>query len=330
LNGRKERPGRTIETLLRQQTASGLDAMMCALINGIQWRLGNHVCTPHELDAYLSACEPISREQFDQVQGMPEVARVGNYLEWRSPVQTGFPENQTARARVFLSEMEFRAPTVIFLHALMSANDLGYRRIAARLNRRGWNAAMMHLPYHYSRVPRGHFNGALALTSNLPQNAETLRQAVTEVRQLMDYFRRNGCPDFGLIGTSYGGWVGALVSFLEREFRFVTLLQPIADIEHAIWESPASSMIRRALVAAGIERGATRRHAHLTSPLDGRPACEGKRVLIVGGTYDAITPPAALQRLAGAWPDSRFTLVEQGHFGYAAMREALRRIDDLL
>jgi pimeloyl-ACP methyl ester carboxylesterase len=327
LNGRT---GRKIGTLLRGQIASGLDAMMCALINGIQWRLGHQVCTPHELDIYLSACERISRDQFYQVQEMPDVARVGDHLEWRSPVPTEFPANQTARARIFLSEKGFRAPTVILLHALMSANDRGYRRIAARLNRRGWNAALMHLPYHYSRVPRGYSNGALALTSNLPQNAETLRQGVTEVRQLMEYFRRKGCPDFGMIGTSYGGWVGALVSFLEREFRFIALLQPIADIEHAIWESPASSMIRRALVTAGIERGVTRRHAHLTSPLDGRPACEGKCVLIVGGRYDTITPPAVLQRLAGVWPGSQFRLVEQGHFGYAAMREALRWIDDLL
>ena len=324
------RAGSKIEAFLRMQTAIGLDTIVCALINGIQWRMGHHVCTPQELDLYFSACEPISRDQFYQVQRMPDAERVGDYLEWRSPVQTEFPENQTARARIFLSEKGFRAPTVILLHALMSANDLGYRRIAAQLNRRGWNAALMHLPYHYSRVPRGYSNGALALTSNLPQNAETLRQAVTEVRQLMEYFRSNGCPDFGMIGTSYGGWVGALVSFLEREFRFVMLLQPIADIEHAIWESPASSMIRKALVTAGIEKGVTRRHAHLTSPLDGRPACEGKRVLIIGGTYDTITPPAVLQRLAGVWPDSEFTLVEQGHFGYAAMREALRRIDLLL
>ena len=108
-----------------------------------------------------------------------------------------------------------------------------------------------------------------------------------EVRQLMQYLRRNGCPDFGIIGTSYGGWVGALVTFLEREFRFVALLQPIADIEHAIWESPASSMIRKTLLSAGIQRGVTRRHAHLTSPLDGQPVCEGKRVLIIGGTYDS-------------------------------------------
>jgi hypothetical protein len=140
--------GRKIGTLLRRQTASGLDAVMCAMINGIQWRMGHQVCTPHELDLYFSACEPISRDQFYQVQEMPDVERVGDYLEWRSPVQTEFPENQTARARVFLCEKGFRAPTVILLHALMSANDLGYRRIAERLNSHGWNAALIHLPYH--------------------------------------------------------------------------------------------------------------------------------------------------------------------------------------
>jgi pimeloyl-ACP methyl ester carboxylesterase len=322
--------GIKVGALFRRQTAAGLDAMMCALINGIQWRLRSYVCTPEELDAYLSACEPVARDLFYQTQGMPDVVRVGNYLEWRSPVQTAFPENQTARARIFLSEWGFRAPTVIFLHAWMSACDVGYCRIAARLNRRGWNAALMHLPFHYSRVPRSHFNGAMALTANLPQNAETLRQAVMEVRQLMEYLRGNGCPDFGMIGTSYGGWVGALVSFLESEFRFVTLLQPIVDIEHAIWKSPASSVIRQILLAAGIQPGVSRRHAHLTSPLDGRPLCEGKRVLIVGGTYDTITPPSVLKRLAQVWPESRLTLVEQGHFGYAAMREALRGIDDQL
>lgn len=324
------RTGVTIGTLLRMQTASGLDAVMCALINGIQWGLRNHVCTPEELDSYLSACEPVSRDLFYKIQQTPDLKRVGSYLEWRSPVETLFPENQTARARIFLTVRGYRAPTVIFLHALMSAHDVGYCRIAAQLNRRGWNAVLMHLPYHYSRVPRGYFNGALALTSNLPRNAETLRQAVTEVRQLLEFLRANGCPDFGMIGTSYGGWVGALVSFLEREFRFVTLLQPIADVEHAIWESPAASMIRKTLLAARIHPGVSRRHAHLTSPLDGRPACEGKRVLIIGGSYDTIAPPSVLRRLAKVWPESQFALVEQGHFGYAAMREAIRRIEHVL
>jgi hypothetical protein len=47
-----------------------------------------------------------------------------------------------------------------------------------------------------------------------------------------------------MIATSYGGWIGALLSLVEADFDFITLLQPIADIEQAIWESPADSSIR--------------------------------------------------------------------------------------
>ncbi len=102
--------------MFRTQTAAGLDAAMCALINGMQWSLRSRVCTPEELDVYLSACEAVPRELFYQVQSKPDVVRVGNYVQWRSPVQSPFPENQTARARVFLGAQGFSAPTVIFLH----------------------------------------------------------------------------------------------------------------------------------------------------------------------------------------------------------------------
>jgi pimeloyl-ACP methyl ester carboxylesterase len=166
-------------------------------------------------------------------------------------------------------------------------------------------------------------NGALALTADLPRNAETLRQAVVEVRQLLAWFRAQGCPEFGLIGTSYGGWIGALVSFLEADFRFITLLQPVTDVEHILWQSPAGSAVRRTLIQAGIKPGATGRHAHLTSPLHGRPLVPPDRVLIIGGAYDRITPPGVLQELVHRWRRVRHAEVNQGHFGYTAMAKAL-------
>src|SRR4029077_11935572 len=127
-----------------------------------------------------------------------------------------------AQARLFLSAPGgWSAPTGIFLHALMSASDLGYRETARRFNQNGWNAIFPHLPFHYSRVQGGHFNGVLALTANLPRHAETLRQAVKEMRRVTGYWRDLGCRRFGIIGTSYGGWIGALLSFVEGDFEFI-------------------------------------------------------------------------------------------------------------
>ncbi len=118
----------------------------------------------------------------------------------------------------------------------------------------GWNACFVHLPYHFSRVPAGYWNGELAITPDLIRNAEGLRQSVIELRQLIDALRANGCREFGVLATSYGGWIGSLLTLVESDFRFVALMSPIVNVEHAIWQSPAARRIRRELVQARIER----------------------------------------------------------------------------
>lgn len=132
------------------------------------------------------------------------------------------------------------------------------------------------------------------------------------------------------MGTSYGGWTASLLSFVEPEFRFITLIQPIVDTEHAIWDNPVSVSIRRILTMEGIERGASLRHSHLSSPLHGRPHASAERVLIVGGAYDTVTPSTGLRLLSDAWTGSQFIEVRQGHFGHAALREVKRRLEPIL
>ena len=301
------------------------DALVCALLRVFQTRLPANACTSEQLEAYLKSCDPLCRETFFLVEAIPAIQSRDGFLCWPTPVPSPYLENNHVWAKAFWSGggEPARAPTVIFLHALMSTGDFGYHRIAARFNAAGWNAVLIQLPYHGRRRPRGLPNGALAFTADLPRNGETLRQAVVEVRQLMAWLKAQGCPEFGLIGTSYGGWVGALVSFLEADFRFVTLLQPVTDIEHILWHSPAGAALRPLLARAGIEPGATCRHAHLTSPLHGRPLAPLERVVIVGGAYDRITPPLVLQKLVQRWDGVRYAEVRQGHFGYAAMGKAL-------
>jgi pimeloyl-ACP methyl ester carboxylesterase len=316
--------------MIRKLNAQLIDAATCLLMNSAQWMSRNDVCTRGELEDYLAQGEKHTREEFFAVPPMAGLEFNRSLLRWQSPIRSGFKENDIAGARLFLSRAGWSAPTLFFLHALMSAHDFGYCRIAHRLNRAGWNAVLVHLPFHYSRVPHGSANGLRALTSNLPRNGETIRQAVKEVRQLLALFRARGCAEFGLIGTSFGGWIGALLSFLERDFSFLALLQPIVDVENAIWESPASKVIRSQLNKASIPPGITRRHAHLTSPKDGRPLCDPRRILLIGGTYDKIVPMTILKNLQNAWSGPRLIEVKQGHFGYSAMGVALREFEKWL
>jgi len=214
------------------------------------------------------------------------------------------------------------------LHALMSASHIGYRRYAARFNELGWNACFVHLPYHYSRVPRGYWNGELAITADLIRNAEGLRQGVIEVRQLMATLRERGCEEFGVLGTSYGGWIGALLAMVERDFRFVALMAPIVNIEHAIWESPAARFMRRELHRANIEPSLVARHFHLSSPMHNQPLCDADRVLFVSGEFDLIARPEHVEEVHGKWRGSELLRVPQGHFGYRMLRETVARLTE--
>jgi pimeloyl-ACP methyl ester carboxylesterase len=308
--------------------ASGVDLLMCASINLLQSRHRLHARSRDEMARYVAACEKLTAENFYAVPNGAEIAsaigdRPGPTITWRSPISTNFPANNVARADFFPCPRGWSAPTVLMLHALMSASHIGYRRCAARLNELGWNACFVHLPYHYSRVPRGYWNGELAITADLIRNAEGLRQGVIEVRQLMGALRKHGCQEFGVLGTSYGGWIGALLAMVERDFRFVALMAPIVNVEHAIWESPAARFMRRELRRASIEPSLVARHYHLSSPMYNQPLCDADRVLFVAGEFDLISRPADVEKIQQQWHGSELLRVPQGHFGYRMLRETI-------
>jgi len=315
----------------RRFAANGIDTLMCASLNLLQSRHPLHAGSREEMEHYVAACEKLTVENFYAVPNDAEIAapidaKPGATITWPSPINTNFPANNTARADLFPCARGWRAPTVLMFHALMSASHIGYRRYAARFNELGWNACFVHLPYHYSRVPRGYWNGELAITADLIRNAEGLRQGVIEARQLMATLRERGCEEFGLLGTSYGGWIGALVAMVERDFRFVALMAPIVNVEHAIWGSPAARFMRRELRRANIDPFLVARHFHLSSPIHNQPLCDAGRVLFVSGEFDLIARPEDVEEVHGKWRGSELMRVPQGHFGYRMLRETIARL----
>ena len=300
-------------------------------MNFLQSRHRLHARSRDEMERYVAECEKLTAHDFYAAPRDGEIASAigdayGATVRWRSPIDTKFPANNIARTDFFPCACGWSAPTVLMLHALMSASHVGYRRWAAHFNELGWNACFVHLPYHYSRVPRGYWNGELAITADLIRNAEGLRQGVIEVRQLMVALRERGGGEFGILGTSYGGWIGALLAMVERDFRFVALMAPIVNVEHAIWESPASAFMRRELRRAKIEPSLVARHFHLSSPMHNEPLGSAERVLFVSGDFDLIARPADIEEIQQKWRGSELLHVRQGHFGYRMLRETIAHL----
>ena len=168
--------------------------------------------------------------------------------------------------------------------------------------------------------------GELAITADLIRNAEGLRQGVIEVRQLIAALRARGCRDFGVLGTSYGGWIGALLAMVEKDFRFVALMAPIVNVGHAIWANRASVFMRRELRRANLDPALVARHFHLSSPLHNEPLCSADRVLFVAGEFDLVARLSDIEAIHEKWRGSELLRVPQGHFGYRMMRDTIARL----
>ncbi|MEY3479326.1 MAG: hypothetical protein RIQ71_101 [Verrucomicrobiota bacterium] len=315
---------------LRRNWARVTDASTCALLGLAQWRHRAQASGRSELEAYLATCEATTREEFYSAPPLVPIAESAGSIAWKTPHVSGLEANDRASAWLQTCDRGWTAPTVLILHALMSVNDIGYRRLASKFNDLGWNAAFLHLPFHYERRPRGYLNGELAITANLARNSEGLRQGVSEARQLMAWLRNKGCREFGVYGTSYGAWTGALLASLEHDISFIALLQPITDVDHAIWQSPASATMRRALRRNGIDSALTRRHEHLSSPLKGKTSTPPERIVMATGAWDRIAPPDRVEALAAAWNGAKVITSAQGHFGYIAARDMFTAVRTII
>ncbi len=322
----------TISNARLQRLASGtIDSLICGSLNLLHTRHRLKGRGREEMVRYVAECERLAPQEYYAAPYEPNLAKtlVNGHatMAWNSPIRTHFAANNIAHAEFFQSRRGgIRAPTVLLLHALMSTSRTGHRRCAERFNELGWNACFLHLPYHFSRVPRGYWNGELAITADLIRNAEGLRQGVIEARQLMATLRERGCEEFGVLGTSYGGWIGALLAMVERDFRFVALMAPIVNVEHAIWKSPAARFMRRELRRANIDPSLVARHFHLSSPLHTQPLCDPACVLFVTGEFDSIAPPGEIEAIQQKWRGSELLRVQQGHFGHRMMPETIARL----
>jgi hypothetical protein len=311
---------------MRRFLAALTDHAMCAMMD---WRQRRHRLAPGFRDewlGYVAEHQGAARPDHFAAPAL-DTAEVNGALVWNSPVSSGHAENHRCRALLFPCAAGWSAPTVLMLHALMSASDRGYRGWARQFNARGWNAAFIHLPYHYTRTPRGHWNGELAITADAIRTCEGLRAGAAECRQLMAWLRARGCREFGLWACSYGGWIGGLLASVESDFRFAALIEPIVDVHHAIWKSPAGRSVRRGLKKAGVSETDLASHFPLMAPNHSAPAFSNERVIFAAGAYDHIARLAEIRALSEKWSGSELLVEPQGHFGYRLMRAVWRELE---
>lgn len=247
-----------------------------------------------------------------------------------SPLRSGHPENDRCWLDFHLVKPIDQAPVFVILHGWRSVSVKGYHRMCRLLNERGINAIITHLPYHFSRRPKNSFNGELAISADLVRSGEGLRHGVLEMRWLCRELKKLGAPAFGLWGTSYGGWIGAMTAVVEPELDALLMLEPPVEIEKIFWDIPLFEKLTSHLRKGGISREPIQHLFDLVTPHKHVPLLRPERIVILGSLYDHIATPQSLQLLRRSWRGPHLEIFPYAHISYKLHLAAFELFEEKL
>lgn len=173
----------------------------------------------------------------------------------------------------------------------------------------GFDVVAPVLPLHGPRALGP--SGAGILGANVVRTAETLAQAVWDVRATVNEVVTMGAANISVMGISLGGLVAGLWGAIEPRLTALVAVSPAASLGALLWEHATPTERRRAqqrgMDAAWCEAALWR-----VSPLAYPLACGGGRALVISGDADAITPACHAKRLADHW-GAHYVPVLGGH-----------------
>lgn len=243
---------------------------------------------------------------------------------WR---YAAYRENAVAHARHFRARGTPR-PVILCIHGWGGGNFRLERLafVVPYLLRIGLDVALVQLPFHGARAPRGLGSGAKFPGPNVVRTNEAFGHAIRDLRALVAWLHGRGAPAVGAIGMSLGGYTTALLASAEPRLAFAVPMIPVASFADVMWSHGEGGAARSRAEAAGVTRDALRAAFEIHCPLERTPLVPFDRRLIIAGIGDRITPPEQARRLAAHWGEPRQHWFPGGHLAQFKRGEAFRAL----
>ncbi len=248
--------------------------------------------------------------------------------------------NRIARARYLRHDGPPR-PTVAFIHGFF-ADPYWLNELVFALPEFYWagcNVLLFTLPFHGKRQSRlSPFSGHGFFSGGVTALNEAFAQTVFDFRILLDFLLNSErAPEVGVTGISLGGYSSALIAAVEDRLAFSVPNVPVASLPDLVleWE-PLGTLMKTAMVAAGVSIKDLRQMTAVHSPLTWTPRLPRDRLMVIGGVGDRLAPPKHTRLLWDHWercrihwfPGSHVIHLDQGEY-IGEMMHFMRDIDFL-
>ena len=254
-------------------------------------------------------------------------------LQFRSPVDTRYPENNVVHAQHWRHD-DGPHPTLCVIHGFMGSSYLANGRFFTLpwYYRSGYDVLMYTLPFHGPRAEKySPFSGFGYFAGGLGGFAEAMAQAVHDFRSIIDYLRHTGVDRIALTGISLGGYTSTLVASVDDRLEAVIPNCPVVTPATMLddW-FPANKLMGLGLRMSKISRDELKAGLSYHSPLNYRPLVPQDRRMIITGLGDRMAPPGQAVMLWEHWNRCALHWFPGSHVLHVSQLDYLRRMTQFL
>lgn len=263
---------------------------------------------------------PPPKVAFPDWRDVDETETATEYLEtFPSAYTSPYPANNQVPLRVLVPANSTEPLPVVLITHYWGAKDLRAEySLANDLVDRGVAAAILTLPYHLARTPKGYLSGQLAIRPDPVELRATMYQSELDVRRSLDFldsrpeFRHDG---YGITGTSFGAIVASLGYALDPRIHCASFLLGGADLARILWTSSRVLPVRDELRRNGWNEARLREELAPIEPLNYLPRSTPGTSFVVYGRYDTVVPNECTEQLMSRLDHPEQLVLDTGHYG---------------
>ncbi len=238
-------------------------------------------------------------DQFYDPGCRPAFNFADGWLSFPSPIETPYPDNNSARFRFYPARSGDRAVIVV---PHWNASREAYAGLCWLIRALGVNVLRMSLPYHDARKPAHLERSDYMVSPNIGRTIQAMRQAILELRLAVDWLQERGCKHLGIVGTSLGSCIAFLAFAHEPRLEVAVCNHISSFFADPVWTGITTRHVREGLEQE-IQLEELRRHWFIISPAAFAHRIrdeQHRRVLFIAARYDLSFLPHLSRQLIDA------------------------------
>lgn len=249
-------------------------------------------------------------------------------LEFRSFVNSGFPENDKVRCFYYKPETDYRIPAIIIIHGYKARKLKIEKEIARKVAQRKMAGIVFILPYHSLRKPKNISSGKFFISDDLIKVRETFRQTIIDIRCLIDWLEKRDEIDrerIGIMGISLGAIVTNLAMGVDERIRAGVSVLGGGNFPEILWKSILTIPLKIKLLYKGINKKTLSQNLEIIDPITFSYRNRPRRVLMINGRLDLILPPSCAEDLWEALGKPEIKWLWSGHYSVLFIKNKVIR-----